>query len=253
MYFCCLALKKHYQAGSVLNSDLWKQKIKASQYWSLVYTTVYTVHAGALETITIDGVYGSFTTNSDGTVNHALPLGELTLHGSVSEQSFERTVTNDTTEVYVMPTGSLYWYGNTGSWSTYAYGKTSSYTKKLPSITKNTNSITFTFSADGSGGYEGIYALTSKVNLQKYSKLKINILSIKPTSASNTFISLAVINNLANGFTVLDEYYINKAGEPSIGISEVDISDISEGYICLRGMAGQSLITNTIYNKIWLE
>ena len=91
---------------------MWKQKIKTSQYWSLVYTTVYTIHAGVLETITIDGVYGSFTTNSDGTVNHALPLGELTLTGSISGQSFTRTVTKDTTDVYVMPEGALYWYWN---------------------------------------------------------------------------------------------------------------------------------------------
>lgn len=101
-----------YVDGTVLNSDLWKQKIKASQYWTLVYTTVYTIHAGASETITIDGVYGSFTTNSDGTVNHSLPLGELILTGSVSGQSFTRTVTKDITDVYVMPDGLvLYWYG----------------------------------------------------------------------------------------------------------------------------------------------
>ena len=101
-----------YVDDTVLNSDLWVSAIKTSQYWDKIYTQQFTIHAGAYETITIDGYGGSFTTNANGTASHALPLGELTLHGCVSGQSFTRTVTKDTTDVYVMPEGSLYWYGN---------------------------------------------------------------------------------------------------------------------------------------------
>lgn len=102
-----------YVDDTVLNSDLWKQSIKESQYWSLVYTSkTVTVYGGAYETITIQGYGGSFTTNADGSCSHVIPIDTITLTGSVSGQSFTRTVTQDTTEVYVMPEGALYWYGN---------------------------------------------------------------------------------------------------------------------------------------------
>ena len=103
-----------YVDDTVLNSDLWKQKIKASQYWSLVYSSkTVTVYGGAYETITIEGYYGgSFTTNADGSVSHVVPMDTITLTGSVSGQSFTRTVTSDTTDVYVMPDGLVpYWFG----------------------------------------------------------------------------------------------------------------------------------------------
>lgn len=107
---------------TVLNSDLWKQKIKASQYWTLVYASkIVTVYGAASETITIEGYYGSFTTGTDGSCSHVVPIDTITLTGSVSRKSFERTVTNETTKVYAMPEGALYWYGNecinlTGGW-----------------------------------------------------------------------------------------------------------------------------------------
>ena len=85
-------------------------------------SNIVTVYGGVYETITIDGYGGSFTTNADGSCSHVVPIDTITLTGSVSGQSFERTVTSETTEVYAMPEGSLYWYGNectdvTGGWS----------------------------------------------------------------------------------------------------------------------------------------
>ena len=106
-----------YVDSTILNSNLWKQKIKASQYWTLVYASkTVTVYGGAYETITIDGYYGSFTTNADGSVSHVVPIDTITLTGSVSGQSFTRTVTSETTDVKVMPEGALYWYGNQCTW-----------------------------------------------------------------------------------------------------------------------------------------
>ena len=173
-----------YVDSTVLNSDLWKQAIKASQYWELVYTTVYTIHAGALETVTIDGVYGSFTTNTDGTVNHALPLGELTLTGSVSGQSFTRTVTTDTADVYVMPEGALYWYGNectwiTGGWTTYPRGwswcrSQPDYVQlKSPTLTKAANYMNPTITSSNSYGAIGMVAPKNIPDISKWSKFVV--------------------------------------------------------------------------------
>ena len=175
--FMTLLGQSAYVDATVLNSDLWKQKIKTSQYWSLVYTTAYTIHAGASETITIDGVYGSFTTNTDGTVNHALPLGELTLHGSVSDQSFTHTITKDTTDVYVMPEGALYWYGNecthvTGGWSGFRNGTTSS----DDVIAKNTNSLYSESYINSSNNWVDVgYITENKIDRLSYTALKLKI------------------------------------------------------------------------------
>lgn len=103
-----------------------------------------------METITIDGVYGSFTTDTDGTVNHALPLGELTFTGSVSGKSFTRTVTKDITDVYVMPENSLYWYGNI-----------SNNTVMSSKITKEANRLLFTTSG---ATFSSSYIINSNTN-----------------------------------------------------------------------------------------
>lgn len=221
---------------TVLNSDLWKQKIKASQYWSLVYTTVYTIHAGALETITIDGVYGSFTTNSDGNVNHTLPLGELTLHGSVSEQSFTRIITKDTTDVYVMPEGSLYWCGNecidiTGGW----YRVTSGYSYQNASLSQNGTYNVFTKNSDNMEATS--YSVNStviksknKIDYKKYSKLFIDSLSFNANSDSyNISPDIVVTNesNLSNNVTNFDvTSYYNRYSTSEFPIEVQEVTDM---------------------------
>ena len=203
-----------YVDNTVLNSDLWKQKIKASQYWSLVYTTVYTIHAGALETITIDGVYGSFTTNSDGTVNHVLPLGELTLHGSVSEQSFTRTVTKDTTDIYVMPVGALYWYGNECGQNYYARAYTSgtldpNYSTTTPSLAKNTNSMIIS-NTRGSSNVGSVFG-SEKIDFSKFDKIKIDGSCSHTTYSVLTIVSTNEVKNNyvsenTNNFLIYSRY-----------------------------------------------
>lgn len=41
-----------------------------------------------------------------------MPWGTFSVSDSVSGQSFECMIDRDTTDVYVMPAGALYWYGN---------------------------------------------------------------------------------------------------------------------------------------------
>lgn len=98
---------------------MWVDTIGNSTYWRQVSKTV-TLYGGASESITVDG-NTLVTTNSDGSVTTPVPYGTHTYKGSVSGNSFTRTVTKDTTVVYVMPDGALYWYGNectdvTGGW-----------------------------------------------------------------------------------------------------------------------------------------
>ena len=112
----------------------------------MVYASkIVTVYGAASETITIGGYYGSFTTGTDGSCSHVVPIDTITLTGSVSGQSFTRTVTSGTTDVYVMPEGSIYWYGNecvsiTGGWTKSGYSDPIS-AWKFYEGTKNTNNM----------------------------------------------------------------------------------------------------------------
>ena len=99
-----------YVDDTVLNSDLWISKISSSSYWDLIYPSV-TVHSSASATITVSGK--SFTSDASGNTQHSMPWGTFSISDSVSGQSFECTICRDTTDVYVMPKGALYWYGNT--------------------------------------------------------------------------------------------------------------------------------------------
>lgn len=191
---------------TVLNSDLWKQKIKTSQYWSLVYTTVYTIHAGAFETITIDGVYGSFTTNADGNCTHALPLGELTLTGSVSGQSFTRTVTSETTEVYVMPEGALYWYGGSAIETQYLSALSGGTRTKFDGSKSQTDTY----------WYRVAYMSTQKLNTSKYSNFHI----IAKSSGTNASDTCAFVGTLG---TISDLRYGSSVAISSSSLTEVEI------------------------------
>ena len=186
-----------YVDDTVLNSDLWKQKIKLSQYWTLVYASkTVTVYGGAYETITIEGYYGSFTTNADGSVSHVVPIDTIILTGSVSNQSFTRTVTIDTIDVYVMPEGTLYWYGNectwiTGGWSTprkRLNDNGHTYTGKIG--VKNTNYLSNIHDLPGSNKYNDGFETVNSVDCSGYSKLN-TISKVLGTDTGGLYISIA--------------------------------------------------------------
>ena len=112
-----------YVDDTVLNSDNWTSKIAMSPYWDKVSSVTVILYGAVSEQITIIGIYNSptVTTNSEGSINCQLPIGEFTFSGSISGESFVRNINKDTNKVYVMPEHSLYWYGNectdiTGGW-----------------------------------------------------------------------------------------------------------------------------------------
>lgn len=81
----------------------------------MVYPVV-TVHSSASATITVAGK--TFTSDATGNTQHSMPWGIFSISDSVSGQSFECTIGRDTTKIYVMPEGALYWYGNECTWIT---------------------------------------------------------------------------------------------------------------------------------------
>lgn len=239
-----------YVDGTVLNSDIWKQSIKASQYWTLVYASkTVTVYGGAYETITIDGYYGSFTTNADGSVSHVVPIDTITLTGSVSGYSFTRTVTSDTTDVYVMPEGDvLYWFGykNKDMITTQKVdeGRQGTYSG---SITYNTNCIVSTvkyasYGNNGSSSVNGFYLpYTKQVN-------KIHVI-VTAESAYNAYFQICsnIDANISDIYysSSLDEAFENK-------LIEVDINSTISNYGCRSISSWTVGRTDNIY-AIWVS
>ena len=156
---------------TVLNSDIWLTKISSSSYWDLIYPSV-TVHSSAFSTITVAGK--TFTSDATGNTQHSMPWGTFSISDSVSGQSFECTIGRDTTHVYVMPEGALYWYGNlctdvTGGWVRYNESGSASSGKLI----MNTNDF-YIETPCNSYGAVGIY--TSKIiNKSNFTKLKFLI------------------------------------------------------------------------------
>ena len=98
-----------YVDDTVLNSDLWVSAISSSNYYELVYSPII-VHSSASATISFNGK--SFTSDASGNTSKVIPWGTFTFSDSVSGQSYERTIDKNTTDLYIMPEGALYWYGN---------------------------------------------------------------------------------------------------------------------------------------------
>ena len=145
-----------------------------STYWRQVSKTV-TLYGGASESITVDG-NTLVTTNSDGSVTTSVPYGTHTYKGSVSGQSFSKTVTKYTTDVKVMPEGLvIYWYGYKGDLfeeclSAYGWSYSSS------SVSSMATSLKYYTNYIDLGGVENkVYSFSTnrKIRTSEFTKSKI--------------------------------------------------------------------------------
>ena len=226
--------------GTILNSDLWKQKIKASQYWTLVYASkTVMVYGGAYETITIDGYYGSFTTNADGSVSHVVPIDTITLTGSVSGQSFTRTITSSTTKVYVMPEGALYWYGNECELVTggYAVNDTMSSGRPLKgNAIKETNSFYL-----NTGYSDASFRTNNKIDFSKYSTIHATITDVIES------VFVRVLSTYSSSTTIKEEADISAFAD---GTFSEDVSTLTDYFYVVACCGGDR---SGRFHAFWLE
>lgn len=97
-------------------------------------------------------------------MSHVVPIGEITFTGSISGQSFERTVTCNTTKVYVMPESAIYWYGNQCAWVTGGWTETYHSSYPASNIVLETNCM----SQKGSGGLRCTKNMVSRKGYSKF-------------------------------------------------------------------------------------
>ena len=168
-----------------------------------------------------------------------MPLGELTLTGSISEQSFTRTVASDTTDVYVMPEGSLYWYGNFFKKMVKTYHKDQVGDANL---TVNTNYFVIQRT---SGMFD--YMTEDKINLSKFTSCKCIV------NASGDYCETMICNTRPRTQNTAEQYF-GREGNGVYGTtftSSCDISSISsDEYVgfCIWG----NNASITCY-ALWLE
>ena len=169
-----------YLDDTVLNSDIWFNKCLESQYYDKVFKDVRMIHAGAYETIAMSFTNRTITTNSDGNVNYPIPNGTYTFTGSVSGQSFTRTITSDTTDVWAMPEGALYWYGNyiiPFETTAYHMDNQNDYEEgylQNPTINDGSNMLTITQN-NSNKNVVGQYFTKDVINFSNYTSIKIQV------------------------------------------------------------------------------
>ena len=244
-----------YVDSTVLNSDLWVDAIGNSTYWRQVSKTV-TLHGGASESITVDG-NTLVTTNSDGSVTTSVPYGTHDYTGVISSQSFSRTVGKDTTDVYVMPEGALYWYGNECEWLSGGWMKSAvaPENSEYNTFAKQTNDLLIRFveyARNTSHGHNVQNSAQNKnlVDLSRYSKIKFTATTI---SKSNIVGVYSLIANFSNSnYEIICNIVGNTGASATNKTYEKDISDITDlAYVNFYShiLVG---ITGYIYS-VWFE
>lgn len=145
--------------------------------------TIYSAKEDTISYVDIDGAtqtitFASGATSKQVTIEIELEGSSITFTSGVAKDpsnlsnyySKTVTITDNTTDVYLMPDNALYWYGNectslSGGWSGsgYSYNGTNN-----GDLTKNTNSILMDISSGSSWKWLGV---ASAVDLTDYDKV----------------------------------------------------------------------------------
>jgi len=151
----------------------------------MAITKTITVYSAASDTVSFTDVTGAktVTTNTSGqgsvSITFIPPSASITFTSSKAKnpsnlsQAYSKTITIDsnTTAIYVMPNGALYWYGNICTWLTGGLDKSLWYLGNSNSYTLNTNDYVF-YSATNSQ-YEPCYFYKNNITCSGYSTVKV--------------------------------------------------------------------------------
>lgn len=216
--------------------------------------------------VTVDTVtFASGQTTATTTITVPVGGGTYKFISSVAKDTtsgtsdYEKTVTlsdSASQTVNVYPSGALYWYGNEigGLITSVATSWDAGFTLKAPSLTKNTNSFTFTTASDASGDTCGVVYVDGKVDLNSISSIKVNC-SGTVGAYAYAGVSQFTAPNLTVGFTRSSTHGIATANTPSFtGISTNDVSAVTtENYIgfSIVDNSTQTPFTTLTVDAIW--
>ena len=176
------------QDGQILQYDATSQKW-VNESGAVIPSKTITVYSAANDTLTYSDLSGIKTVttdaNGEGTANIVwLEEVGITFVSSVAKnpnnlsQAYSKTVIigANTTEVYVMPDNTMYWYGYENCTITPSNYRFSSASSQFiaPTVTKNTNSLTLTASSSAYGTV-WFTPMLHKANLKVNTIVNINM------------------------------------------------------------------------------
>lgn len=154
-------------------------------------------------------------------------------------------ITSDTTEIYVMPKGAIYWYGyNNIKASGKAIFNGGNYTANGFIYTVLTHSITVGINTNDYSSYG--HVTDAPVDITEYTKLKANIMSVLNNDWAGMFISTNQYRNGTNAVSTI----IN-----TIGIKTLDISNATNKNVYVGIGANNNINSHSEiqFNALWLE
>ncbi len=174
-----------------------------------------------------------------------LSAGSYIFTGSVSGYSRTVSINKSTTDVYVMPEGALYWYGNecsdiTGGWSADGYNlNSSSYPNGLITPTKNTNN----FYLPSGTWKQSIIGTVNTINTINYNRIKFIVTS------NNDQPHLGVVSAKITA----EDGARTMTGTTTNGVFELDLSSYQGNYYpYFRNSNGRGEADGYAY-AVWLE
>ena len=236
---------------------------------------VYSASNDTISYTGIDSQTHTITTDSNGYASTNILVDKingssLTFISSVAKDTSDITsdysktilVTTNTTSIYIMPDGAIYWYGfyKESMISVAAMVSGSTSTRRAPTITNNTNNVVVALQLSSDATYGGSYLTNTSIDVTNYNSLKVYTASANGkggTSGGSSGIYAVVTNSNANNYTRLGQSMIlADTGEGSKSVSEkvtsLDLTSISNAVYLGIAMYGFAVSTGT-HNAIWLE
>lgn len=239
---------------------------------------VYSASNDTISYTGIDGQTHTITTNSNGYASTNILVvktngSSLTFNSSVAKDTSDITsdysktvlVTTNTTSIYIMPDGAIYWYGfyKELMTSVAALASGSSSIRRAPTITNNTNNVVAALQLPSNASYGGSYLTSTSIDVTNYNSLKVYTASANGRGGTygsqgySSGMSAVVTNSNANNYTKLNQSTIlEDTGTGSKSVSEkvtsVDLTSISNAVYLGISMYGFAVSTGT-HNAIWLE
>jgi hypothetical protein len=234
-------------------------------------TITVTIYSAASDTVSFTDATGAKTATTDtsgAAANVSITFSPLnpsiTFTSSVAKNpsnlsayySKTVTLTDNMTEVYVMPDASLYWWGyKSVTFTTNTYlGKVfePTWTINSPSTcTPSTNSLTVTATRTQSGGVGLGGIVSTSVNVSNKTKLKVYVSSSSGLETwQNNPIGFTVNENTE---AVVEHWFFDNQGVSS-GVVEADISSINGLYMFALAMrTNVNIMATVVINFIFIE
>lgn len=214
----------------------------------MIYDPI-TAHSSASATISFNGK--SFTSDVSGNTSKVIPWGTFTFSDSVSGQSFERTIDRNTTDLYVMPEGALYWYGNectevTGGFTDEYYYKSAGVSGN-GGFVKNTNCL---YSEINNVTASKSIGIKNKIDFTNYTKLCVKSYVKNKNGNGNSGYGVTSSNYIQYNDSNMKVLPYNQSAE-----TYLDVSDYNGEYNIIIGSMAfyTAIIQKTEITAIWLE